>query len=114
MVFLFKKFKAALNGILIGIKDRSILIQLILGCCVIGFGLRYSFAMEEWLWIISAIFAVIISEWMNTAVEKVCDLVDMNENPKIKVIKDLSAGGVLIASFYAVIIGCMILKGVLR
>ena len=32
----------------------------------------------------------------------------------IKYIKDLSAGSVLLASIYAIVIGCMVLGGVLR
>ena len=50
----------------------------------------------------------------NTCIEYLCNLVDSEYNQKIKVIKDLSAGCVLFASVYSIIIGCFILKGVLR
>lgn len=114
MVSLFKKFYVAICGLMSGLKDKSILIQMILGLCVIGFGLIYKFNGKEWLWIISAIFIVILFEFVNTAIERICDLIDPNINPKIKYIKDLSAGCVLLASLYAIVIGCIILKGVLR
>ena len=41
---------------------------------------------------------VISLEMINTAVETVCDLIDINYNPKIKIIKDMTAGSVLIVA----------------
>lgn len=114
MVSLFKKFAAAFSGLVSACKDKSIQIQLVFAVCVLIFGWIYGFNGEEWLWIISCIFIVVLCEMVNTAIERLCDLVDLRINPKIKYIKDLSAGCVLLASFYAVVIGCMILKGVLR
>ena len=114
MASLFKKFYVALNGIVCGLKDKSIFIQVAIGCCVVIFGFFYSLNETEWLWILSCIFLVILMEFINTAIERICDLIDPKMNPKIKYIKDLSAGSVLLASLYAVVIGCMILKGVLR
>lgn len=111
---LLKKFRAAFMGILIGLKDHSIRVQLIIGFLVILFGLGYGFTLHEWMWILNCIILVILAEWWNTAIEEICNLVDENVNEKIRIIKDLAAGGVLIAAIYAVIIGCLILKGVLR
>lgn len=111
---LFSKFKVAFSGLYIALKDKSILLQLIIGVMVIIFGIIYKFTSVEWLWILSCIFIVILSEMFNTCIEYLCNLVDSNFNEKIKVIKDLSAGCVLLASIYSIVIGCLILKGVLR
>ena len=51
---------------------------------------------------------------INTCIERICDLIDESQNEKIKYIKDLSAGSVLLASIYSIVIGCMVLGGVLR
>lgn len=111
---LFSKFKVAFNGLLIALKDKSIFLQFVIGVFVILFGIVYKFTNIEWLWIISCIFIVILSEMFNTCIEYICNLVDPNYNQKIKIIKDLSAGCVLLASIYSIVIGCLILKGVLR
>ena len=111
---LFNKFKVAFNGLLIALKDKSILLQLIIGIFVLLFGVLYKFTNVEWLWIINCIFIVILSEMFNTCIEYLCNIVDSKYNQKIKVVKDLSASCVLLASIYSIVIGCMILKGVLR
>lgn len=90
------------------------MIQFLIACLVIVFGIIYQFTEVEWMWIISCISVVVLSEISNTLIERVCDLVDSSYNSKIKIIKDMAAGSVLLACGYAVVIGCMVLKGVLR
>lgn len=51
-----------------------------------------------------AIIMVFAMEIMNTAVEKVCDLIDKNHNREIMIIKDGMAGAVLIASVIAAVV----------
>ena len=114
MISLFNKFKVAFNGLLIAFKDKSIILQVVIGISVFIFGIIYKFTALEWLWILSCIFIVILSEMFNTCIEYLCNLVDSNYNEKIKMIKDLSAGCVMLASLYSIVIGCLILKGVLR
>ena len=114
MISLFNKFKVAFLGLTQAIKDKSIRIQMLIGFCVLIFGIGYRFTSIEWLWIFSCIVLVILSEMFNTCIEKVCDLIDSNHNKKIKYIKDLSSGCVLLASIYSIVIGCFILKGVIK
>ena len=45
---------------------------------------------------------------LKTAIEKTIDFVSTQRRPEIKLIKDISAGAVLIASLAAVIVGCFI------
>ena len=47
-------------------------------------------------------------EGVNTAIEKLSDFIHPNHNPKIGVIKDISAGAVFIAATCAFIIGLII------
>ena len=46
---------------------------------------------------------------INTAIEKLCNRITLNQDPEIKVIKDIAAGFVLMASFYALIVAAIIL-----
>jgi diacylglycerol kinase len=55
----------------------------------------------EWIAIIFAIGIVVVSEMLNTAIEKLTDMVSPEINQKAKVVKDLAAGAVLIASIVA-------------
>lgn len=62
----------------------------------------------EMIIIIFAIALVWITEMFNTAIEELLDHLSPQINPRVKVIKDIAAGAVLIASIAAVIIGLII------
>ncbi len=49
-----------------------------------------------------------VTEILNTCMEKAMDFITREEHPEIKVIKDLAAGAVLIATITAVIVGSFI------
>jgi len=55
-----------------------------------------------------AVIMVFAMEIMNTAIEKVCDLICMKKNPKIAYIKDGTAGAVLITSVIAIVVAIFI------
>lgn len=61
-----------------------------------------------------AIIMVFAMEIMNTAVEKICDLIDRNHNTEIRIIKDGMAGAVLIASVIAAVVALFIFLPHLR
>lgn len=48
---------------------------------------------------------VLVAEVLNTGIEKLCDFVEPNHHSKIGIIKDISAGAVLLSTVFAVIIG---------
>jgi diacylglycerol kinase len=63
----------------------------------------------QWIAIIFAIGLVWITEAINTCIEKLCDFSCNNEiHPAIKIIKDISAGAVLIAAIVSVITGIIV------
>ncbi len=47
-------------------------------------------------------------EILNTAVERMMDLISPERSPKVKIIKDLSAAAVLMAAVSAFITGCFV------
>lgn len=61
-----------------------------------------------WSLVFIAIGIVWIAEIFNTAVEHLCNLYSTGIDDRIRVIKDMSAGAVLVAAIIAVIIGCFV------
>ncbi|WP_426670160.1 diacylglycerol kinase family protein [Mucilaginibacter sp. McL0603] len=63
---------------------------------------------DEWLWIILCIGLVLTAELFNTAIEFLTDLVSPEYNKKAGLVKDMSAGAVLVTAICALIIGLII------
>lgn len=107
---IYFKFKVAFIGLFTGVKsDSSIQIQYLFGilACIIAF--IFNFTWMEWIALLILIGLVIGFEYLNTAIEKLCDLVIKEENTTIKQIKDLSSGAVLFVSIISLIIGIMMI-----
>jgi diacylglycerol kinase len=75
---------------------------------VIILGITINVTKYEWCLLVFAIALVIISEAINTVIEKTVDLLSPEKNEKAAFIKDVAAGAVLIASIAAAIIGLLI------
>lgn len=88
--------------------ERNFKVQIAILCLTIALGLYLHLSSAEWLIIILVSILVLSLEALNSAVEKFCDFVHIEEHDKIKWIKDVAAGAVLIACIGAVIIGGII------
>lgn len=53
-------------------------------------------------------FLVLVTEIINTAIEKICDFMEPNFNEKIGLIKDLAAGSVITATLLSIIVGILV------
>jgi len=62
----------------------------------------------EWLIILLCIAMVIALEMINSALEKLSDLVEPNYNPTIKIVKDVGAAAVLWSVIISIVIGLVI------
>lgn len=103
-----RKFTVAIRGVLLGLSDISILIQYLIGLLVIVFSLVLKINSGDFFIVLALIFAVIVSEYFNTAIERVCNLYSTDTNQQIRDIKDLSSGAVLLTALLALILGMMI------
>lgn len=63
----------------------------------------------EWAVLLLAAGAVVGLELLNSAVERAVDLAHPNESELAAASKNLAAGGVLVASVVAVLVGCLVL-----
>lgn len=81
---------------------------------VLLMGYLLNIAANDWRWISSAIALVWLTELINTALEELCDIIQPAHDNRIKRIKDMAAGAVLIASFYALMVGIMVFYPMLK
>lgn len=105
----FNSLGFAFSGIIQSWKiGRNFKIQV--GCGLVSLVLCVLLNVQGWEWIVVLILTggVLSLETLNSSIEKLCDLISVDRDPKIKTIKDLSAGAVLIFSVIAMVIGCMI------
>lgn len=103
-----RSFKYALEGILSAMKEQNFKFHLLAVVIVIIASVWTGISMVEWLVVISIMTLVLSLEMMNSAIERVADLVTTEIHPLAKLAKDLAAGAVLIAAIASVIIGCII------
>ncbi len=62
----------------------------------------------EFLFILVAIFVVIISEMINTALEEMTNLITNEHRREAKIAKDVASAAVLLSSVFALIVGGVI------
>ncbi|GAB5474484.1 MAG: diacylglycerol kinase family protein [Maribacter sp.] len=99
----------ALRGALLLIRtEASIKVQVFIAIVMTSAGFFFDISNTEWIVQILTIAAIMGVEGLNTAVEKLADFVQPEFDEKIGVIKDVSAGAVMLVSIAATIIGFII------
>src|SRR5262249_23003612 len=90
-------------------SQRNAWVHLMASGLVVGMGGALGVLRREWCWLVAAMAGVWIAEAMNTAVEILCDVVCVERHEGIGRVKDVAAGGVLMAAGFAVVIGVFVL-----
>jgi undecaprenol kinase/diacylglycerol kinase (ATP) len=104
-----QSIKHAFNGIkahwLVGTNFKIQLVFALLALCAC-FVLKVN--TSEWLIVILFIALVLGLETLNSAIELLCNMVSPETHPQIKLIKDMSAGAVLLVAILSIIAGIII------
>jgi diacylglycerol kinase len=104
-----KSFAFAFKGLAFFFRTQhNAWIQLGTAAVAVALGFWLGISPNEWLWIIFSIGFVFAAELFNTAIETLADKVSPGYDEKIGKVKDLAAGGVLVASLSALMIGLII------
>jgi diacylglycerol kinase len=104
-----KSVRFAISGIAHLVKSqRSFRIQLCFAITVIILSIFAGLSTQESLWIVLCVFLVLILEAINTFVEELVDLIDRSTNSSARVVKDVAAAAVLLASVFAVLVGSVV------
>ena len=102
--------KYALQGIFLAfIHERNFRIHIIIATVVIVVSFILTLTKMEWLFVLMSIFLVLVTELINSNIERIIDYIKPEFHPEAKIIKDIAAGTVLLAAIFAVIVGIMII-----
>lgn len=105
----FKSFSYAWSGIKLVLKnEHNTWIHLFLTVIAMVLGIVFKLATAEWATLIIVTAMVWMAELFNTCIEKIMDFSTTDFHPQIKLIKDMAAAAVLIASIAALIVGAII------
>jgi Diacylglycerol kinase len=108
-ITLLQSFKYAFEGIFrFLLKERNFRIHTLIAILVIVAGFVFRIERMEWVAVLLLIAIVLISEAVNSCIERICDFISPGYDKRIKAIKDISAGFVLIGAIISVIVGCII------
>ncbi len=106
----FHSFQDAFRGVWDCVKsERNMRIHLTACAYVLFFASRLGLSRGEWACLFLTIGSVMAAEAMNTAVEKLCDFTQKQLNPRIRVVKDVAAGAVLLSALTAALVGAAVL-----
>lgn len=102
-------FRAAWNGFRETIIfERSFKAMLAIGAFVVAAMFYFPTSRLEKVVLLLAIFSVLILELINSTVERIMDVVTKEHDDRIRIIKDLMAAIVLLASFGSAVVGILI------
>ena len=106
-----ESLNCAIEGILHAAKtQRNIKYHFIAAVVVLTLSLFLPLSLIEFVALVMSITLVLFAEMINTALEYTIDLIHEQYHPLAKIVKDTAAGGVLIASLGAIVMGYMILS----
>ncbi|MBT3390590.1 MAG: diacylglycerol kinase family protein [Chloroflexi bacterium] len=89
--------------------QRNTWVHALITTGVIILGVWLQLSPQDWAILLITIALVWAAEFFNTSLEALADLVHPDEHPQIKIIKDVSAAGVLITATAAILVGLLIL-----
>ena len=103
-----RSLKHASQGFKFVWRENNFKIQMIIALVVIILMFVFDLSRLERVALILVIISVLILEALNTIFEHLSDVLKPRLHDYIKIIKDIMAAVVLMASIAAIIIGCMI------
>lgn len=75
---------------------------------VVGVGFYLRIEPLEWCALLLAAAMVLVTELVNTSIEELVNLVSPQHHPRAGVVKDIATAAVLVASFFAALVGVII------
>ena len=109
MTSFFKTFGHALRGVGDGFRgELNFRIHVVAGIIVVVLGFWVGVSRMEWLVLVLTIAFVLSLELVNSALERVMDVLHPSVHKRVRVVKDMLAAAVLVSSLAAIAIGLII------
>lgn len=106
---ILQKFFNAFNGMLIPYRTEvSIRIQTVIVLIGIVLGFYLHISRTDWIFLVVAAAFLLITECLNTAIEKLVDLVSPGYHELAGKVKDIAAGAVFLAGTAALVISIFV------
>ncbi len=104
-----KSFRYAAHGLrMVLSSERNARIHVFFAILALLLSIVLKIDLQEWLFVVVSIALVFFAEITNTAIEKSLDLISQENNQLIKIIKDMTAAGVLVTAISAIIVAVVI------
>ena len=105
-----RSFDFAFTGVGYLLKtQRNMRIHIIIGTFVMVLSTLLKISLVEYVMVVLAIFLVLVTEMLNTAIEEAINLLIKKHNLHAQLAKDISAAATLFAGICAIIVGCLVL-----
>jgi diacylglycerol kinase (ATP) len=105
---IFMSFGFAFQGIAHALKERNFVLHIVSTILVVLLGFLFHVTTAEWCILILCTGVVLTAELVNTAIEKLVNMVSPEFNPRAGEIKDIAAAAVLVFSIASAIIALLI------
>jgi len=103
-----KGFVYAWRGIAAGATGRNFRVMLAAAAFVVALGFFFEISGVEWALLTLAMGLVLSLELLNTAGEKLVDILSPDHDPRYGMVKDILAGAVLVAAVVAAVVGALV------
>ncbi len=107
---IFESFRFAFSGLWYALRtQRNTRIHLTITAAVVVLGLFLGLSYVQWAVVTLTIGFVLVSEMLNTVAETLVDLTSPGYHPLAKIVKDVTAGAVLLAAIVSIVVGLLVL-----
>ena len=107
---ILESFRFAFVGLWYALRtQRNTRVHLSITAAVVVVGLCLNLSHIQWAVLTLTIGFVLVSEMLNTVAETLVDLISPGYHPLAKVVKDVTAGAVLLTAIVSVVVGLLVL-----
>jgi diacylglycerol kinase (ATP) len=103
------KFVVAFRGIYLAVRhERSCWIHAALSILIVLAGAFFRISPVEWCLLILCAVSVWAAELLNTAIERLSEVVEPRNDPRVGALLDIAAGAVLMTALGATVVGIVL------
>lgn len=107
---IIESFRFAFSGLWYALRTQhNTRIHLSVAVAVVALGAWLNLPFTQWALLTLAIGFVLVGEMLNTVAETLVDLISPGYHPLAKIVKDVTAGAVLLTAIISVIVGLLVL-----